>query len=240
MIVLNTIVANQLADFKKEMDERLNAGEEKKVATVEILKRYFTESKKILFEGNGYSEEWVEEAKRRGLSNISATYDALHAYVTESTIQAFERTGVLSSRELHARYEIELENYVKKLQIESRVISDLALNHVVSTVVKYQFKLAQTARALTDLEMLEEAEPIKEIIRDISSHVVVIKKLVHQMTESRKVANNVEDLLSRARIYGSEVKGYFDEIRYHVDKLELLIDDEDWPLAKYREMLFLE
>ncbi|GLU53909.1 glutamine synthetase III family protein [Dyadobacter frigoris] len=240
MIVLNTIVANQLTEFKREMDERLNAGEEKKVATVTILKRYFKESKKILFEGNGYSEEWVEEAKRRGLSNISATYDALYAYVTESTIKAFEKMGVLSSRELHARYEIELENYVKKLQIESRVISDLALNHVVSTVVKYQFKLAQTARALTDLEMLEEAEPIKEIIKDISSHVVVIKRLVGEMTESRKTANNVEDLFERARFYGSTVKGYFDEIRYHVDKLELLIDDEDWPLAKYREMLFLE
>lgn len=240
MIVLNTIVANQLTEFKREMDERLASGEEKKVATVAILKRYFKESKKILFEGNGYSEEWVEEAKRRGLSNISATYDALHAYVTESTIKAFEKMGVLSSRELHARYEIELENYVKKLQIESRVISDLALNHVVSTVVKYQFKLAQTARALTDLEMLEEAEPIKEIIRDISSHIVVIKRLVREMTESRKTANNMEDLYERARFYGSTVKGYFDEIRYHVDKLELLIDDEDWPLAKYREMLFLE
>jgi glutamine synthetase len=240
MIVLNTIVANQLAEFKREMDERLNAGEEKKVATVAILKRYFLESKKILFEGNGYSEEWVEMAKGRGLSNVRETYNALHAYVTDSTIQAFEKMGVLTSRELHARYEIELENYVKKLQIESRVIGDLALNHVVSTVVKYQFKLAQTARALTDLEMLTEAEPIKEIIRDISTHVVVIKNLVQEMTEERKKANNLENLSERAAHYGSKVKGYFDEIRYHVDKLELLIDDEDWPLAKYREMLFLE
>lgn len=240
MIILNTIVANQLIDFKREMDERLAAGEEKKVATVEILRRYFLESKNILFEGNGYSDEWIEEAAKRGLSNIRETFDALYPYKTEKTVAVFERTGVLSSRELHARYEIELENYVKKLQIESRVIGDLALNHIVSTVVKYQFKLAQTARSLTDLEMLEEAEPIKEIIRDISSHVVVIKKLVHQMTESRKKANNIEDLFERAKCYGSEVKGFFDEIRYHVDKLELLIDDEDWPLAKYREMLFLE
>lgn len=240
MIVLNTIVANQLTEFKKEMDERLNAGEEKKVATVAILKRYFKESKKILFEGNGYSEEWIQMAKERGLSNIKETYLALSAYTTESTIHVFEKMGVLTSRELHARYEIELENYVKKLQIESRVISDLALNHIVSTVVKYQFKLAQTARALTDLDMLEEAEPIKEIIRDISSHVVVTKRLVHEMTEARKIANNVEDLPERAKLYGSEVKGFFEEIRYHVDKLELLIDDEDWPLAKYREMLFLE
>ncbi|GGM89079.1 glutamine synthetase [Dyadobacter beijingensis] len=240
MIILNTIVANQLLDFKREMDERLAAGEEKKVATVEILKRYFLESKNILFEGNGYSEEWIAEAASRGLSNIRETFDALYAYKTDKTVAVFERTGVLSSRELHARYEIELENYVKKLQIESRVIGDLALNHIVSTVVKYQFKLAQTARSLTDLEMLAEAEPIKEIIRDISSHVVVIKKLVHEMTESRKKANNIEDLFERAKCYGSEVKGFFDEIRYHVDKLELLIDDEDWPLAKYREMLFLE
>ena len=240
MLVLNTIVANQLAEFKKEMDERLTAGEEKKVAVVEILKRYFKESKKILFEGNGYSDEWVEMARARGLSNIRETYDALHAYVTDSTINAFQKMGVLTSRELHARYEIELENYVKKLQIESRVIGDLALNHIVSTVVKYQFKLAQTARSLTDLEMLDEAEPIKEIIRDISAHVVIIKKLVHEMTEARKTANNIEGLLERATFYGSKVKGYFDEIRYHVDKLELLIDDEDWPLAKYREMLFME
>ncbi|MHA4740890.1 glutamine synthetase III family protein [Dyadobacter sp. MSC1_007] len=240
MIILNTIVANQLMDFKKEMDERLASGEEKKVATVEILRRYFLESKNILFEGNGYSEEWVTEAAARGLSNIRETFDALYAYKTDKTISVFERTGVLSSRELHARYEIELENYVKKLQIESRVIGDLALNHIVSTVVKYQFKLAQTARSLTDLEMLEEAAPIKEIIRDISTHIVIIKRLVHEMTESRKKANNIDDLFEKAKCYGSEVKGFFEEIRYHVDKLELLIDDEDWPLAKYREMLFLE
>ncbi|HEV7379162.1 MAG TPA: glutamine synthetase type III, partial [Dyadobacter sp.] len=181
-----------------------------------------------------------KEAEERGLSNIRETYDALFAYVTDGTIKAFEKTGVLTSRELHARYEIELENYVKKLQIESRVIGDLALNHIVSTVVKYQFKLAQTARSLTDLDMLEEAEPIKEIIKDISSHVVVIKRLVHEMTEARKKANNVDALFEKAKLYGSEVKRYFEEIRYHVDKLELLIDDEDWPLAKYREMLFLE
>ncbi|WP_025761690.1 glutamine synthetase III family protein [Dyadobacter tibetensis] len=240
MIVLNSIVAHQLMDFKKEMDERLANGEEKKSANVAILKRYYTESKKILFEGNGYSDEWIALAAERGLSNISATYDAVHAYIEEPTIQMFQRVNVLTSRELHARYEIELENYVKKLQIESRVIGDLALNHIVSTVVKYQFKLAQTARALTDLEMIEEAEPIKEIIRDISKHVVVIKRLVKEMTDARKQANVLEDIYEKAKAYGSDVKGYFDEIRYHVDKLELLIDDEDWPLAKYREILFLE
>ncbi len=240
IIVLNTIVANQLMEFKKELDERVAAGEEKKIANVAILKRYYTDSKNILFEGNGYSDEWVEIAKERGLSNIRSTYDALSAYIQDSTIQIFRKTNVLSARELHARHEIELENYVKKLQIESRVIGDLALNHIVSTVVKYQFKLAQTARSLSDLEMFEEAEPIKEIIRDISKHVVIIKRLVQEMTDTRKEANKIEVLYDKAKMYGSNVKGYFDEIRYHVDKLELLIDNEDWPLAKYREMLFLE
>ncbi|WP_247235165.1 glutamine synthetase III [Telluribacter sp. SYSU D00476] len=240
MIVLNTIVARQLMEFKRELDERLNSGEEKKIAVVSILKKYYTDSKRILFEGNGYSQEWVEEAERRGLSNVGSTYDALKEYISEKTISVFEQMEVLSHRELHARYEIELENYVKKIQIESRVIGDLALNHVVSTAVKYQFKLAQTARSLTEIDMPGEAEPIKEIIKEISDRVKVIKGLVHDMTESRKRANAIEDTVEKARLYGSEIKGYFDEIRYHVDKLEVLIDDEDWPLVKYREMLFIK
>jgi len=239
MIVLNTIVARQLMDFKKELDERLSTGEEKKIAVVEILKKYYVESKNILFEGNGYSEEWVAEAKARGLSNITTTYEALEQYTKAETIQLFEGVEVFSGRELHARYEIELENYVKKIQIESRVMGDLALNHIVSTAVKYQFKLAQTARSLAELDMKAEAEPIKEIIREISEHITIIKRLVYQMTESRKVANNMEDLVQKAKMYTEEVKGYFEEIRYHVDKLELIIDDEDWPLVKYREMLFI-
>lgn len=239
MIVLNTIVAKQLADFKVEMDARLNAGEEKKIALVEILKKYYTESKRILFEGNGYSDEWVVEAGRRGLTNVNYAYEALADYISPKAVSVFEETEVLSSRELHARYEIELENYVKKIQIESRVVSDLALNHIVSTSVKYQFKLAQTARSLVELGMTKEAEPIKEIVSEISEHVSVIKKLVYEMTEKRKEANNLEDMVQKAKMYGSEIKGFFDEIRYHVDKLELVIDDEDWPLVKYREMLFI-
>ena len=239
MIVLNTIVANQLFAFKKELDERLATGEEKKIAVVEILKKYYTDSKRILFEGNGYSDEWVEEAQARGLSNISTTYEALGVYTHDATTALFEKVEVLNRRELHARYDIELENFIKKIQIESRVIGDLALNHIVSTAVKYQFKLAQTARSLTDLDMHDEAAPIREIISEISSHVIIIKKLVYEMTESRKVANNLENLVEKAKAYTENVKGYFDEIRYHVDKLELVIDDEDWPLVKYREMLFI-
>jgi glutamine synthetase len=239
MIVLNTIVAKQLVDFKTEMDARLAAGEEKKIALVEILKKYYTESKRILFEGNGYSDEWVAEAGRRGLTNVNNAFDALADYISPKAIEVFEQTEVLSSREIHARYEIELENYVKKIQIESRVVSDLALNHIVSTSVKYQFKLAQTARSLVELGMTKEAEPIKEIVSEISEHVSVIKKLVYEMTEKRKEANNQEDTVKKAKMYGTEIKAYFEEIRYHVDKLELVIDDEDWPLVKYREMLFI-
>ena len=239
MIVLNSIVARQLFDFKKELDERLATGEEKKIAVVEILKRYYTESKKILFEGNGYSDEWVEEARERGLTNMKHTYEALGEYTSERTTQLFESIEVLNRRELHARYDIELENFIKKIQIESRVISDLAMNHIVSTVVKYQFKLAQTARSLTEMGMLDEATPIKEIITEISGHVIVIKKLVHEMTEARKVANTMEDHFEKARAYTLDVKPYFDQIRYHIDKLELVIDNEDWPLVKYREMLFI-
>lgn len=239
MIVLNTIVAKQLMDFKVEMDARLNAGEEKKIALVEILKKYYTESKRILFEGNGYSDEWVLEAGRRGLTNVNSAFDALADYISPKAVEVFEETEVLSSRELHARYEIELENYIKKIQIESRVVSDLALNHIVSTSVKYQFKLAQTARSLVELDMKKEAEPIKEIVSEISEHVSVIKKLVYDMTEKRKEANNLEDTVLKAKMYGTEIKAFFDQIRYHVDKLELVIDDEDWPLVKYREMLFI-
>ncbi len=239
MIVLNTIVAKQLLSFRKELDERLTNGEEKKIAVVEILKKYYTESKKILFEGNGYSEEWVEEAKERGLSNIPTTYEALEVYLNKNTTELFESIEVLSKRELHARYDIELENLIKKIQIESRVMGDLALNHIVSTAVKYQFKLAQTARSLVDLEMTDEAAPIKEIITEISQHIIVIKRLVYEMTEARKVANNSDDLTERARLYSTSVKDYFEQIRYHIDKLELVIDDEDWPLVKYRELLFI-
>jgi glutamine synthetase len=146
---------------------------------------------------------------------------------------------VLNKRELHARYEIRLENYIKKIQIESRVIGDLAQNHVVSTAIKYQTRLVQTAKSLIDMEMKEEAEPILNIIREISKHVNVISKNVKDMTEARKKANNEEEIKEKANIYSNEVRSFFDVIRKSVDKLELIIDDEDWPLTKYRELLYI-
>ena len=240
MTVLNAIVADQLNKFKTDLDGRLGRGEKKELAIVDILKDYYSNVKRILFEGNGYSDEWVTEAARRGLSNIKSTPEALAMFVQPESLALFERTGVMSHAEVESRYEIELEKYIKKVQIESRVMGDLAMNHVVSTALKYQNKLAETARHLVELGMTAEAEPIKDILREISTRVIVIKKGVAAMIESRKKANNVDDTVERAYLYGSEVKNHFDPIRYEVDKLEQIVDDEDWPLVKYRELLFVK
>ncbi|GAB3276148.1 glutamine synthetase III [Larkinella harenae] len=240
MTVLNAIVADQLTKFKADLDARLANGEKKELAIVDILKAYYADSKRILFEGNGYSDEWVEEAAKRGLSNIKSSPEALGVYLRPESLELFERTGVLNHSEAESRYEIELEKYIKKVQIESRVIGDLAMNHIVSTALKYLNKLAETAKALVDLGMTAEAEPIKGIISEISSRVIAIKKGVEEMTETRKKANALPTTAEIAKIYATDVKDYFDVIRYEVDKLELIIDDEDWPLVKYREMLFVK
>lgn len=240
MTVLNTIVADQLNHFRADLENRLAIGEKKEIAIVEILKVYYADSKRILFEGNGYSDEWVEEAARRGLSNIKSTPDALKVYVQPESLALFDRTGVMNHAEVESRYEIELEKYIKKVQIESRVMGDLALNHVISTAFKYQNNLAQTARNLIDLGLTAEAEPVKELLRTISIHVVGIKKNVAAMIESRKLANNASSTIESARLYATDVKDFFDIIRTHVDKLEELVDDEDWPLVKYRELLFVK
>ncbi len=240
MIVLNTIVANQLQEFRKELDARLEKDEKKELAIVEILKQYYRQSKNILFEGNGYSDDWMAEAAKRGLSNITSTPLALQKYICQSSIDVFKKVGVLNEHEVKARYEIELENYIKKIQIESRVIGDLASNHVVSTAIKYQYQMAETAKSLVSLELTDEAKPVLEIIKEISSRVRVIKTEVESMTEARKEANNTEGMAERAMLYGTKVKDHFEKIRYEVDKLEILIDDEDWPLVKYRELLFVK
>ncbi len=240
MTVLNAIVADQLNKFKTDLDARLIKGEKKELAIVDILKEYYANSKRILFEGNGYSDEWVEEAVKRGLSNIKSSPEALGFFVKPESLALFERTGVMNHAEVESRYEIELEKYIKNVQIESRVMGDLAMNHIVSTALKYQNKLAETARNLVELGMVAEAEPIKDILREISTRVIVIKKSVEAMVASRKKANNVADTSERAKLYATEVKDHFDIIRYEVDKLEEVVDDEDWPLVKYRELLFIK
>lgn len=240
MIVLNTIVANQLIQFRRDLEARLETGEKKELAVVEVLKQYYRASKRILFEGNGYSDEWKAEAEERGLSNIASTPDALKVYLKPESTGLFAQLGVMNQAEVEARYEIELEKYIKNVQIESRVMGDLAINHVVSTALKYMNQLADTAKSLVALDMINEAQPVKAIIRELSARVVVVRKNVEAMIEARKRANNVPESAEMARLYATEVKSYFEVIRYEVDKLELLIDDDDWPLVKYRELLFVK
>lgn len=240
MVVLNTIVANQLVAFKEAVDAEIEKGTKKEVAVINILKQYIKDSKNIRFEGNGYSDEWVEEAARRGLSNIKTTPDALDAFVKHSTVEIFNKFGILSERELESRYEIYLEEYIKKVQIESRVIGDLAMNHIIPTAIAYQNKLIANVKGLKELGLSEDYYgSALSTIKAISVHVGTIIKQTDAMIEARKVANKIENSKERASAYCHQVKAYFDEIRYHVDKLELLVDDEDWPLPKYRELLFV-
>ena len=241
MTILNTIVANQLFKFREEVDVYIEKGIKKELAIVEVLKGYVTQSKKILFEGNGYSEDWVKEAESRGLSNLKTTPDALAKYLDKSVIDLFLKYGVFTEVEMHARYEIEMENYIKKIQIESRVIGDLAINHIMSTSLKYQTLLVDNVRGQKEIGIDPQYfAPTVEIIKKISVYTSKINNLVEEMTEARKEANNVEDLVERARLYSTKVKDYFEEIRYCVDKLELIVDDDEWPLPKYRELLLIK
>ncbi|HSI90421.1 MAG TPA: hypothetical protein VK927_04850, partial [Adhaeribacter sp.] len=240
MTVLNTIVADQLIDFKKSVDALIDKkGKKKEVAIIEVLRQYIKESKDIRFEGNGYSQEWEDEAEKRGLSNIRTTPKALDAFVTEASESLFKRTGIYNKVELHARHEILLEDYVKKIQIESRVMGDLALNHVIPTALKYQNKLIQNVQGLKEIGLEPDYwETTIEMIKKISEHVTTIKTNVDEMIQRRKKANKLEDTRERAIMYCDEIASIFQVIRYSADKLELMIDDEDWPLVKYRELLF--
>ena len=241
MMVLNTIVAKQLIDFKKEVDSLIEGGMKKEDAIFKVLRAYVKSSKAIRFEGDGYSKAWEEEAARRGLSNHKTTPEALRENITDKAIALFEGMGVLSKVELIARYEIALEEYVKIVQIESRVLGDIARNHVVPTAVRYQNTLIENVRGLKEIfgdAYQEVASEQIDLIRHISEHIKVIHSTVEAMIEARKRANHLATFVERADAYCNEVKPFFDEIRYHCDKLELMIDDELWTLTKYRELLF--
>ena len=241
MMVLNTIVAKQLIDFKKEVDSLIEGGMKKEDAIFRVLRAYVKSSKAIRFEGDGYSKAWEEEAARRGLSNHKTTPEALRENITDKAIALFEGMGVLSKVELIARYEIALEEYVKTVQIESRVLGDIARNHVVPTAVRYQNTLIENVRGLKEIfgdAYQEVASEQIDLIRHISEHIKVIHSTVEAMIEARKHANHLATFVERADAYCNEVKPFFDEIRYHCDKLELMIDDELWTLTKYRELLF--
>ena len=235
MTVLNLIVADQLSDFHEKLVKKIDAGDEKRLAAIEILRGYIKVSKKIRFEGDGYSLDWEKEAKRRGLSNVGDTPRALDFLLTKKAKDLFKRHGVLNEIEIQARHEIMLENYIMKVQIEARVMGDLALNHIIPTAIIYQNKLIQNANGLKGLGI--NADDIIETIEELSKHVSIIKKLTNEMVGERKKVNKMEDSRARAIAYCDQVKAkYFDQIRYSVDKLELLVDDEDWPLVK---LLFL-
>lgn len=240
MTVLNTILGETLAQFKVDVDSLIDSGEKKEVAIMQIIQKYIVESKSVLFEGDGYSDEWEKEAKRRGLPNVKTTPLALDAFVTDKAKKLFEHHNIYTHSELEARHEIMLENYVKKVQIEARVIGDLATTYILPAAIKYQNILIQNIQGLKDIGIDESGYANqKHIATKISEHIANISTSVESMIIARKAANKIEDSREKAIAYCDTIKSHFDKIRYHVDKLELLVDDEFWELPKYREMLFL-
>lgn len=239
MTALNASVAEQLRVFKDEVDALISKGKSKEEALYEVLKKYIKESRSIRFNGNGYSEEWKAEAKKRKLdceTSVPVIYDS---YTSKQSIKTF--AGILSEVELHARNEVKWEMYTKKIQIESRVLGDLALNHIIPVAISYQSILLTNVSKLKDISddyKTLGAEQIR-LIEKVSTHVNAVNAKVHEMIDARKAANNIESEREKAVAYHDNVAPYLDEIRYHIDKLELIVDNEMWPLAKYRELLFI-
>ncbi len=241
MMVLNTIMADTLKRFRHDVDALIEKGEKKEIAILQILRQYIAESKKIRFEGDNYSEEWAEEAKRRGLSNFKTTPEALDAFVTSKAKDLFFSNGIFSKRELDARHEIMLEDYVKKVQIEARIIGYMATNNILPAAISYQNTLIENIRGLKEIGLDSSAYKAQlNLATIISGHIQNINDNVEAMIEARKLANNTEDMHKRALMYCHDVKTYFDKIRYHADKLELIVDDKLWPLPKYRELLYIK
>ncbi|MBO7594770.1 MAG: glutamine synthetase type III, partial [Salinivirgaceae bacterium] len=235
-------VADQLRKFKQKVDAKIDAGVKKDEAIFQELKELIVYSKPVRFDGNGYSHEWEKEAERRGLSNPKGAIAALEAFRDPKNIELCTSAKVFTEREIEARHEIRVENYTKKIQIESRVLGDLATNHIIPTVYKYQNQLIENVRGLkevlSDADFNEVAELQLETIRDISMRITAIKSLVTNMTEARKQANAIDDIFAKARAYSDTVKPYLSDIREHIDHLEMISDNEIWPLPKYRELLF--
>ena len=241
MTVLNTIMADTLKKFKIDVDALIEKGDKKEIAIMQVIQKYIVESKKVLFEGDGYSDEWHHEAERRGLPNLKTTPIALDAMVSDKAKKLFESNGVYTHSELEARHEIELEKYIKKVQIEARIMGDLAINHILPSAIKYQNDLLANINGLKAAGLPESAYASQlDILKAVSEHMQVIHTKVHEMVEARKIVNNIDSTRTKAIAYESQVKAaFFDDILYHVDKLEHLVDDDIWTLPKYREMLFL-
>jgi hypothetical protein len=243
MIALNTAVAEQLTEFKKEVDELIEKGEPKISAIIQVIRKYIKISKPIRFDGNGYSDEWKEEAARRGLDCETSCPVIFDQYLTEDSVRMFESAGVMTRKELEARNEVKWEIYTKKIQIEARVLGDLVMNHVVPVAIEYQSKLIDNVYKMKQIFPTEEAEKLSAenmaIIRKIAEHTSYIKEHVDTMVEARKVANKIVDERAKAIEYHDKITPMLEQIRYHIDKLELIVDDQMWTLPKYRELLFI-
>lgn len=242
MTVLNSAMAEQLKDFKKNVDKLINKGVKKDEAIFQTLRQYIIDSKPIRFEGNNYSEEWKEEAEGRGLKNVTNLPEALDAYRTDKSVTLFTSLGIMIEKEIEARTNVKLDTYTKKIQIESRVLGDLVMNKIIPVAIKYQTSLVENVKGLKALFSENEFKKLAgariEMIKVISTHISEIKDKVHEMTEARKAANKIENEREKAMEYSKIVGPYLESIRYHVDQLELIVDDEMWPLPKYRELLF--
>ena len=242
MTVMNTIMAKQLREFKKEVDALIKKGLKKDEAIFNVLREYIKTSKKIRFEGDGYSQAWVEEAKKRGLKNLVSTPEALAIELEKKNIDVYVETGILTEREVRARNEIKLEKYSNLIAIESQVLADLARNHIVPTAIRYQNELIENVKGLKDIfgpDFMEYGKEEFEFIQKISSHNSELKRLTEALLEDKNMAIEMEDAQEKAEYFCDKVKPRMEEIRFHVDELEMMVDDEMWPLPKYREMMFL-
>ncbi|MDB5199671.1 MAG: Glutamate--ammonia ligase [Chitinophagaceae bacterium] len=240
MTVLNTIMAETLTQFKLDVDAVIEKGEKKEIALMQVIQKYIVEGKDVLFEGDGYSDKWEQEAKKRGLPNVKTTPLALDAFVTDKSKKLFEHNKIYTHSELEARHEILLENYVKKVQIEARVMGDLATNYILPSAIKYQNILVENIKGLKEVGLPATASVHQsQIVGKIADYVSAMSSKVEEMIEARKVANEITGTREKAIAYCDTVKSCFDDIRYNVDKLELMVDDKLWELPKYRELLFL-
>ena len=243
MIALNTAMAEQLTDFHQEVERLIGEGEPKVSAIIRVLRRYIKECKPIRFDGNGYSEEWKAEAARRGLDCETSCPVIFDQYLTPESVRMFESTGVMTRKELEARNEVKWETYTKKIQIEARVLGDLAMNHVVPVAIEYQTRLIDNVYKMKQLFAEDESARLSSenvaIIREIAAHTAYIKEHVDALIEARKVANRIETEREKAVAYHDTVAPMLEEIRYHIDKLELIVDNQMWTLPKYRELLFI-
>ena len=242
-IVLNTAVAEALTSFKQRVDKLMAAGEDKLSAILDVVREDIRTCRPIHFDGNGYSDEWVEEAKRRGLDTESSAPVVFDRYLDEASVKMFESQNVMKRNELEARNEVKWETFTKKIQIEARVLGDLSMNHIIPVATDYQSRLSRNVERLMAIYGPEEGRKLSErnmkIIREIADHTAFIEKGVEDMVNARKVANKIDDPRTKAVAYHDTVETYLEPIRYHIDKLELIVADELWTLPKYRELLFI-